>query len=252
MDILNSISDEQFFVGVPIEIPDTCFVYSPTLRQIAEIGAKNFYSCLNLLTLDKEDVDEFFKEQGMENVDITPFRFTLLNAHQDSEFLNNLKDAFKLFLHEEEIYVLMENEAIILGDLKENRIINSEKFDTICSIIRRANSVDKASSEERMDNPSNSKAAEIIRKIKEGKKVREKNKSSDLSFLDLVASLAAKGNGLNALNVWDLTYYAFNDQFKRMQAIEDYEQSLHALQSGADPKKVKLEYWVKNIQEKKK
>ena len=30
------------------------------------------------------------------------------------------------------------------------------------------------------------------------------------------------------------------------------EQSLNALQQGADPKKVKLEYWVKNIQEKKK
>ena len=103
-----------------------------------------------------------------------------------------------------------------------------------------------------MGSYSNFKAGAFGGKIKEGKKVREKSKSNDLSFLDLVASLAAKGNGLNALNVWDLTYYAFNDQFKRMQAIEDYEQSLHALQQGADPKKVKLDYWVKNIQEKKK
>ena len=84
-------------------------------------------------------------------------------------------------------------------------------------------------------------------------RIREKKKDdSNLDFVDLVGSLAAKGNGLNALNVWNLTYYAFNDQFKRMQAIEDYEQSLNALQQGADPKKVKLEYWVKNIQEKKK
>lgn len=252
MDILNSISDEQFFIGIPIEIPDTCKIYSPTLRQIAEIGAKNFYSYLNLLTLDKEDIDEFFKEQGFEKSEITPFQFTLMNAHQDSEYLNSLKKAFQLFLKEKEIYILVENEAIILGDLKDNRIINSEKFDAICAVIRKMSSIEKQSSEQRMDNPSNSKAEEIIKKIKEGRKLKEKNSSNELTFLDLVASLAAKGNGLNAINVWDLTYYAFNDQFRRMQAIEDYEQTLHALQMGADPKKVKLEYWVKNIQKTKK
>ena len=251
MDILNSISDEQLFIGIPIEIPDTCTVYSPTLRQIAEIGAKNFYNYLNLLTLEKEDIDAFFKEQGIETEGITPFQFTLLNAHNDSEYLNNLEKAFKLFLHEETIYVLEENEAIILGDLKDNRIINSEKFDIICNVIKKANSVEKPSSEQRMDNPSNAKAAEIIRKIKEGREFKEKNSNNDLSFLDLVASLAAKGNGLNALNVWDLTYYAFNDQFKRMQAIEEYTQAIGAIQAGADPKKIKLEPWIRNIQEKK-
>ena len=73
----------------------------------------------------------------------------------------------------------------------------------------------------------------------------------NLSFLDLVASLAAKGNGLNALNVWNLTYYAFNDQFKRMQAIEEYEQAMGAIQAGADPKKIKVEHWIKNIQSEK-
>lgn len=251
MDILNSISDEQLFIGTPFEIPNTCTVYSPTLRQIAEIGTKNFYNYLNLLTLEKEDIDDFFKEQGIESEDLTPFQFTLLNAHHDSEYLSNVEKAFEFFLHEKQIYLLEENEAIILGDLKDNRIINSEKFDLICKIIKKMNSVEEPSSEQRMDNPSNAKAAEIIKKLKEGRKIKEKNSSGNLSFLDLVASLAAHGNGLNALNVWDLTYYAFNDQFKRMQAIEEYEQAIGAIQAGADPKKIKLEHWIKNIQEKK-
>ena len=166
MDILNSINDEYFFIGIPIEIGDTCKVYTPTLREIAEIGTKNFYSYLNILTLEKEDIDEFFEEQGEKNDGVTPFKFTLANAHYDSVYLNNLEKAFELFLHEKDIYILKENEAIILGDLKDNRIIDEKKFDTICSIIRRANSVEKPSSEQRMDNPSNSKAEEIIKKIK--------------------------------------------------------------------------------------
>lgn len=251
MDILNSINNEYFFIGIPIEISNTCKVYTPTLREIAEIGTKNFYSYLNILTLEKEDIDEFFKEQNIENDGTTPFKFTLMNASHDSEYLNNLEKAFELFLHEKDIYILEENEAIILGDLKDNRIIDENKFNTICSIIRKANTVEKPSSEQRMDNPSNSKAEEIIKKIKEGRQLKEKNSDLNLSFLDLVASLAAKGNGLNALNVWNLTYYAFNDQFKRMQAIEEYEQAMGAIQAGADPKKIKVEHWIKNIQSEK-
>ena len=78
--------------------------------------------------------------------------------------------------------------------------------------------------------------------------MKEKNKNSDLDFVDLVASLAAKANGLNALNVWNLTYYAFNDQFKRMQAIEEYESAKASILAGADPKKVKMDYWMKPIE----
>ena len=252
MDISNLISEEKLFVGIPIEIPDTCKVYSPTLRQIVEIGTKNFYNFLNLLTFEKEDIDDFFKEQGIKENKITPFQFTLINAHQDSQYLNNLQEAFKFFLHEPVIHILVDNEAIILGDLKDNHIINAEKFDVISQIVKRASNVEKPSAEQRMDNPSNAKAAEIIRKIKEGRKLKGKNSTNNLSFLDLVASLAAKGNGLNAINVWDLTYYAFNDQFKRMQAIESYENALAALRAGAKASNEKVEYWIKSIQENKK
>ena len=104
----------------------------------------------------------------------------MLNAHQDSDYLNNLQKAFKFFLHEPEIYILMENEAIILGDLKDNRIINSEKYDVIAAILRKANNIERLSAEERMDNPSNAKAAEIIRKIKEGRKLKDKKNHSNL------------------------------------------------------------------------
>ena len=136
-----------------------------------------------------------------------------------------------------------------MGDISEDRIINEEIFNAICAVVEKQNMVQESSEEERMNNPSDAKAAQIIKKIKEGRKIREKQKKeSDLDFVDLVASLAAKGNGLNALNVWNLTYYAFNDQFKRMQAIEEYESAKASILAGADPKKVKMDYWMKPIE----
>lgn len=251
MDIQNLINKEQFFVGIPTEIGNICKVYPVTVREIATIGAKNFYSYLNLFTLDKEDIDEFLQQQGVEER-LTPFQFTLINANEDKQYLENLEKAFKFFLHEEQITVLVDNEAIILGDINEGRVLMEEDFNTVCAIIIEQNMVNKSSAEERMNNPSDAKAAQIIKKIKEGRKIREKRSSdSNLNFIDLVASLAAKGNGLNAINVWDLTYYAFNDQFKRMQMIEQYDNARQSILAGADPKKVKIEYWLRPIEKEK-
>lgn len=262
MDTTNLINTEKFMAGVPIEIPNNneegteilCTVYPITLRQIATVGAKNFYSYLNIFTLNKEDVDEYFAGQTMEEKpDLTPFQFLLVMTQVDPQYLQSVQEAFKLFLHETKIVFLRQNEAIVLGEREENRIITSESFEVIKKVVEAANILDTQSADARMDNPSDAKAAQIIKKLKEGRKMREKAKSnSDLSFSDLVASLAAGGNGLNILNVWDLPYYAFNDQFKRMQMKEEYENTYKSLLAGADPKKVKIRYWIDTIQDKEK
>lgn len=250
MDIQSLINEEQFYVGVPAEIDNICKVYPVTLREIAQVGVKNFYSYLNLFTLEKEDIDEFLKQQGIEE-ELTPFQFTIVNASADKQYLDNLQKAFKFFLREDKITILSANEAIVLGEMSEERLIMEGTFNAICTIISKQNITQRGSEEQKMNNPSDARAAQIIKKIKEGRKIREKNSNSDLSFVDLVASLAAKGNGLNALNVWDLTYYAFNDQFKRMQMIEEYDNARQSILAGADPKKVKLEYWMKPINKEK-
>ena len=158
--------------------------------------------------------------------------------------------AFKFFLREESITILLENEAIVLGDIKENRIIHEEEFKAICALIKAQNSIDIQIEEE--NTAADARAAQIMKKIKEGKKTVNKVKQSDLSFTDLVASLAAKGNGLNALNVWDLTYYAFNDQFKRMQWIEEYDNALRSLLAGAKKESVHLVHWIRSMDKENK
>jgi hypothetical protein len=37
-----------------------------------------------------------------------------------------------------------------------------------------------------------------------------------MEFSDLIASLPLNDCGLNILNIWDVSYYAFQDQLKRM------------------------------------
>lgn len=251
MDIKNLISEEQIFIGEPADL-GYCKTYPIKLRDIAKMGTKKFYECLNIFTLKTEDVKDFLKQNGI-NDDITVLQFHLINALSSDSYLETLNQAFQVFLHEDDITVT--NEAIVLGDIKEGRIIKQEEFDNICKLVGMQTTL--GSEKDSVDEvpPEGTKAREIWDALHKGKQQLAKARSADgdgLTFLDLVASLAAKGNGLNALNVWDMTYYAFQDQFQRMQWIENYDNTLRSLLAGADSKKVKLENWLQPIKNKDK
>jgi len=52
------------------------------------------------------------------------------------------------------------------------------------------------------------KNRERVRRAKAAKAAREK---SDLSMSDLIGSMTLNDCGLNMVNIWDITYYAFHD-----------------------------------------
>lgn len=252
MDITNLINYEQFYCGIPTQISNICSIYPATLREIAQVGVKNFYSYLNFFTLNKEDINDYLAQVQAPTNDLSVFQFHLLNSRTDKTYANNFQKALEFFLHERDITILSNNEAIVLGDIAENRLIRNEEFEAICTIVGLQHFV-TSSVEQQQNNPSDAKAAQILKKIRESKKIVDKHKpESDLSFVDLVGSLAAKGNNLNAINIWDLTYYAFNDQFKRMQWVEEYNNGFESLLAGAKANKVNLKHWIRPMRTEKK
>ena len=88
----------------------------------------------------------------------------------------------------------------------------------------------------------------------EGRKKREEakrknkkaNDKSNLELSDLIASLAIGGN-YNLINVWDLTYYAFQDQLKLMSWSEEFDINTRASLAGAKLDKSKLSHWIKTM-----
>ena len=66
-------------------------------------------------------------------------------------------------------------------------------------------------------------------------------------LIDLISVLASKHNNLNIMNIWELNYFQFNDQFQRMQLIENYDMSVRQLLAGVDKKHVNLEHYIKKI-----
>ena len=55
------------------------------------------------------------------------------------------------------------------------------------------------------------------------------------------------GYSINPLNIGELSYAAIPILMETYQAKEAYETDIRALMAGADSKKVKPEYWIRNL-----
>ena len=52
-------------------------------------------------------------------------------------------------------------------------------------------------------------------------------------------------------NIWNITYYAFQDQLKRMGWHERFNINNRAALAGAKIDKSELKYWIKSIKSKR-
>ena len=231
-----------------------CKVYPFTIRDIKDIGGELvFNSYLSALTINQDRLLQNKEDDSNNNeeVDIVDFHLAHYICRVDEEFRNTYLKAMS--------FVLKENVGICdlgfyVGELYEYRIINDGNYDEFIHIVKLQNCIEKVDSKSNQDNPASDKAKELLEKRK---KLREKlnkikNKDSDddgepLTLADLVSILCANGNNINIFNVWDLSFYAFNDQFNRMKMLDDYQVNIRSILAGADPKEIELKHWMSKI-----
>ena len=146
--------------------------------------------------------------------------------------------------------------SIVLGDPAEKRVLNKDNFIGFSDLVALSCAMRDPKEDTieflESDTPRVRALKEKMlkgRRDREEAKKREKKRSgeSDIELSDLVASLAIGGNGYNMLNVWDLTYYAFQDQLKRMSWREEFDINTRASLAGAKLDKNKLSHWIKSM-----
>ena len=228
-----------------------CEVYPFTVGDIKNLGGETvFNSYLGVLTVDKDRLFKNEEDSANKPPDITNFELVYTICGTDENFRNMYLKAMSFILKEN---VGICNIGFYVGDLETNRIIDSKNYDELVYIVKLQNCIEKIDGGI-VDNPGSEKARELLEKRK---KLRErlnkaKNKDSDgdgepLTLADLVSILCANGNGINLFNVWDLSFYAFNDQFNRMKMFEDYQVNVQSILAGANPDEIELKHWMSKI-----
>ena len=243
----------KFLRGVPVIYEDICLVKSPFLKDIASEGLDKFYQYLSFMTIRKPSMENEELQQLLSP--LSDFEYLILLAQMEPDNHKLISAAFQFFTGDKPTFV-NSPASIVLGDPVEKRILNKDNFIGFSDLVALSCAMRDPKEDTieflESDTPRVRALKEKMlkgRRDREEAKKREKKRSgeSDIELSDLVASLAIGGNGYNMLNIWDLTYYAFQDQLKRMSWREEFDINTRASLAGAKLDKNKLSHWIKSM-----
>lgn len=248
---MSSLNTEQLFIDLPIPISnDICMVYPLSVFEIFKMTSSKYNYYLNLLTMSKGDIEEIYEKKKIKlEREMNPFEYLMLSCQNDDKFLIDLKKAFFTFIRER-VEIIPESGIIIIGNISEKRLITKENFKEIQSVLRQQNGISLEEEEEEIpenEDPMHKKFRERRKQLARAKrKQAEKNAQKDdaITTYAMVKALIVAGIiQLNDLN--NISLFKIRELFDVLQAKEQYDNQIAFLCAGADPKKNKIEYWIK-------
>ena len=232
---------------------DICLIHSPFLKDIAAEGLDKFYTYISVLVHPEKpkNLDDNPQLKALLSP-LSDFEYLILSATMDKEVHKTVSAAIRFFTKDKATFVTKPSPMIVLGDIKEKRCLTEETFmgfqDKISMACAMLDPHEDVIEFLDSDTPQ---VREIKEKIRAGRKKRAKSKGknsdSNLQLTDFIASVAIGTNALNMINIWDLTYYAFQDQLKRMSWREEFDINMRASMAGAKMDKNKLSHWIKSM-----
>ena len=244
--------DSNAFLGLPIKFKSICKVYPPKIREI--LNDENYPVYRKIFLMSQEEIEDEFAENklSMDNVP-DPMNY-LFQLAEDIRIKKIALDGFQFFLHEP-VLLLADQQMIIIGDLKEDlthaksiddlRIIKKEDYFEFQNTLRRAIG-------EKEVEPYNPNENPRIKYFKAKARLRDRVKAKSKNNLTLgstLASICCMGLGITPLNVGELSQAAISVLMRYYQEKNKYDIDIQSLLAGADSKKVKPQFWIRNIED---
>ena len=240
---------EQYFLSLPFQFSNKLFIYSPKVNEV--VKEENFWQCYKSLTLSQEEIEDELVNQ---NIDFfpTPLEFLLNNCFHNEQYEFIVKKAFNIFCHTD-IFLLYESKKILIGnpkkELKNIDDISKIYFLDESNFFNFQNEIRKCLGEKQIEKP-NPDEDPRIKKIKAKARYRDKikvKKGMGLKLASSLASICCMNMGLNPLNIGEISYASVGTLMEMYGSKEKYESDIEWLQAGADSKKIKPVYWIRNL-----
>ena len=185
----------------------------------------------------------------------TPLEFLLANCYNSPEFEELAKQAFGFFCHTT-ITLLYSKKQILIGTIEDYKngvlngppkVIKEDEYFDFQNTIRQACG-DKVVKPPEAINPNEDPR---VRRIKEKARKRDRIKAKQagkngISLGTCLTAICCMGIGLTPLNIGEMSYASVGEIMKMMQDKEKYDIDIRSLLAGADSKKIKPKYWIRN------
>ena len=242
-------------IGEPLNFKGKLKIYPPTVEQV--VTNPNFGAFYKVLTMTQEDIRDEVKDKLAEGeVAPTPFEYLVLSCQYVNGFSTILRSAFQFFC-QTDIGFLFDEKKIIIGNVeeliqkidnvKEIQYLEENEFFDFQNMVREACG-DKPAKPPEPENPNEDPR---IRRIKEKARERDRIKAKQankngISLNTCLVAICCMGIGITPLNIGEMSYASVGEIMKVMQEKEKYDIDIRSLLAGADSKKVKPKYWIRN------
>lgn len=239
------------FIGAPIQFRNICAVYPPTVKEV--ISNETLLQSYKLLTQTAEDIEDLITEIGKEKIEQfpAPFEYILINMYHNEDFRKLIVSGIEALTHEK-ITVIYDRALILFGteeellaemDVTKYRYLSADNFFDFQNILRNAMGDTIAVPAD----PNESPLTKQI-KAKSRRKMRKitKNKKGGISLTTSLCAICCMGIGLTPLNIGEISYASVGLIINMYQQKEKYQTDVDSLLAGADPKKVKPKYWIRD------
>ena len=244
--------DSYSFLSIPFQFQNVCKIYPPKIKEI--LSEPNYPVYKKLFFSSQEDIEDEFTEQKIPIESIpTPFEY-LFELAKDQRIKKIILDGLEFFI-KEPVVLLLDQKLIIVGDLKETlpkvksvedlRMINKDNYFDFQNALRRAVGEKEAEPYNPDENPK-------VKYFKAKARLRDRVKAKSKNALTLgttLASICCMGIGITPLNVGELSQAAISVIMRYYQEKQKYDIDIQSLIAGADSKKVKPQFWIRNIED---
>ena len=249
------MSKELFFIGAPVQFKPGVNIYPPKVKEVVSNPGYNSFS--RVLTYSHEEIEDIFVKEKKE-VDSfpTPLEFLLNNCYHNKDYELVCKEAFQFFL-KTEVEFLYDKKIILIGRIEEVLkeltsidqiiMIHEEEFFEFQNLIRMATN-------QKIVEPPNPNEHPKIKAMKAKARYRDKVKAQQaakngMDLFTIMTSICCMGIGISSLNIGEMSYVAMQAILSQYQEKEKYSIDIDSLLAGADSKKIKPKYWIRNLDE---
>ncbi len=238
------------FLCYPFSFEKVCQIFPPTVRET--ITNPKFGTYQKIFTISEDNLRDNKKADGSV---LTPLEFLLSCSFQSESFKLLAMEAFEFFTHEK-VTFLFNEKIIVFGDLEEElkkvnnvtelRMLNENNYLAFQNAIRISIGL-KELEPEIIDPDEDPRITAIKRKARERDRIKARQSTkSGIQLSTCLTAICCMGIGITPLNIGELSYASIGVIMNMMQEKEKYDIDVRSLLAGADSKKVKPKYWIRN------
>ena len=231
--------------GTDIPIPECQItLHQPTIKEIAYIGEKDFFTGLQCLCIDKElCFQDSFLLANTTNFQVF---MTVMNEKETADKKQAVLSVLTVLFPNYK--ALFTPRALVLNSDQGSPMIDETNFEALQDILSMVFCLQR--SDQGKFNPANDAAKKIADKLKRGRQRVAQQKSSengDASMFSQYLSILTVGlSSMSLKDCIELTMYQMYDLIERYTLYVNWDIDMRSRLAGAKPDKP-VDNWMKNI-----